>query len=73
MIERGDIEQLKEVFVTRQECNLQMDGISNKLADDKARLAVIESQLALITKLLYAIGTGILALVMGSIWNLIAR
>lgn len=73
MIERGDIEQLKEVFVTRQECNLQMDGISSKLADDKARLAVIESQLALITKLLYAIGTGILALIIGSLWNLIAK
>ena len=73
MLERGDIEQLKEVFVTRQECNLQMDGISSKLADDKARLAVIESQLALITKLLYAIGTGILALIIGSLWNLIAK
>lgn len=73
MVERGDIEQLKEVFVTRQECNLQMDGISSKLADDKARLAVIENQLALITKLLYAIGTGILALIIGSLWNLIAK
>ena len=73
MIEREDIAQLKEVFVTRQECNLQMDGISSKLADDKARLAVSESQLALITKLLYAIGTGILALIIGSLWNLIAN
>ena len=73
MIEREDIAQLNEVFVTRQECNLQMDGISSKLADDKARLAVIESQLALITKLLYAIGTGILALIIGSLWNLIAK
>lgn len=73
MIDNDDMTRLKEVFVTRQECNLQMEDVSNKLSNDNARLAVIEHQLNGILKMLYAIGTGILALVMGSIWNLIAR
>lgn len=73
MIDNDDMTRLKEVFVTRQECNLQMEDVSNKLSNDNARLAVIEHQLNVILKMLYAIGTGILALVMGSIWNLIAK
>lgn len=73
MIDNDDMTRLREVFVTRQECNLQMEDVSNKLSNDNARLAVIEHQLNVILKMLYAIGTGILALVMGSIWNLIAK
>lgn len=50
-----------------------MTSIGEKLSDDNARLSVIETQLNSITKLLYAIGTGILALIIGSVWNLIAK
>lgn len=73
MLEDKDVAHLKEIFITRQECNLQMSGLDAKLSDDNARLSVIETQLNLITKLLYAIGTGILALIIGSLWNLIAK
>lgn len=73
MIDENDLSRLKEIFVTRQECNLQMEEVTNKLSNDNARLAVIESQLSVILKLLYAIGTGILALLMGSVWNIIAK
>lgn len=73
MIDNDDMTRLREVFVTRQECNLQMEDVSNKLSNDNARLAVIEHQLNVILKMLYAIGIGILTLLMGSIWNLIAR
>ena len=73
MIEAEDLSRLKEIFITRQECNLQMSGIDDKLSSDNTRLSVIESQLSLITKLLYAIGTGILTLMLGGLWNLIAK
>ena len=73
MLQREDIDQLKEVFVTRQECNLQMSGIDDKLSNDNARLAVIEAHLETIQKILYAIGAGITALLLGSLWNLIAK
>ena len=73
MIEHDDIERLKEIFVTRLECQQQMDGIADRLAKGNERFATIETQLSLITKLLYAIGSGIAALIIGSLWNLIAR
>jgi hypothetical protein len=61
MIEREDIERLKEIFVTRQECENDMKDVENKLATDNARLAVIEHQLKTITWLLTAIGSGVIA------------
>lgn len=73
MIDHDDIERLKEIFITRQECDRQMDDVSSKLSSDNARLAVIEAQLGLITKLLYGIGSGIIALLIGSLWNIIAK
>ena len=73
MIDDNDLTRLKEIFITRQECSTLMEGVSERLSSDNARLAVIENQLNLITKLLYAIGTGILALIIGSVWNLIAK
>lgn len=73
MLEKADIEQLKEIFVTRQECNDQMGGIDAKLSNDNARLAVIESQLKLILKILAFIGSGVGALIIGALWQLIAK
>ena len=73
MLEKEDIEQLKEIFVTRQECNDQMGGIDTKLSNDNARLAVIESQLKLILKILAFIGSGVGALIIGALWQLIAK
>ena len=49
MIDERDIERLKEVFVTRKECNETTDAFTNKFSKDLVRLAVIESQLKTIT------------------------
>lgn len=73
MIDKEDMDRLKEVFITRQECNTQMDEVSTKLGNDNARLLVIEKQLEGITKLLYAIGTGIIMLIVGAVWDLIIK
>ena len=61
MIEKEDIERLKEIFVTRQECDNVTDEINRKLANDSTKLAVIESQLKTITWLLTTIGAGVIA------------
>lgn len=61
MIEERDIDRLKEIFVTRNECNNMNDEVNRKLAADMTRLAVIESQLKTITWLLTAIGSGVIA------------
>lgn len=60
MIEASDIERLKEIFVTRRECDETTEDINRKLANDSTRLAVIEHQLKTITWLLTAIGGGVI-------------
>ena len=59
-VEQEDIERLKEIFVTRQECSLSMNDVNAKIASNNTRLAVIEHQLRTITWLLTAIGGGVI-------------
>lgn len=62
MIDDKDIERLKEIFVTRPECQNTNDEIEKKLSSDLVRLAVIENQLKVITWLLYAVAGGIITM-----------
>lgn len=61
-LENGDIERLKEIFVTRKECDRDMDVVKAKQSDDSARMAVIESQLKLILWVLAGVGGGIITM-----------
>ena len=61
-IENNDIERLKEIFVTRQECQNTNNEIEKKLSSDLVRLAVIENQLKIITWLLYAVAGGVITM-----------
>ena len=61
-IEDNEIERLKEIFVTRQECQNTNNEIEKKLSSDLVRLAVIENQLKIITWLLYAVGVGVITM-----------
>ena len=62
MIDENDIDRLKEIFVTRQECQKTNDEIEKKLSSDLVRLAVIENQLKVITWLLYAVAGGVITM-----------
>ena len=62
MIEEKDLERLKEIFVTRKECQQTTDDIETKLSNDLVRLAVIENQLKVITWLLYAVSGGVITM-----------
>lgn len=46
MIEKDDIEQLKLIFVTREECDSTNDDINRKLQNDNTELALIKQQLS---------------------------
>ena len=61
-IEDHDIERLREIFVTRQECQKTNDEIEKKISSDLVRLAVIENQLKVITWLLYAVAGGVITM-----------
>ena len=60
MIDEKDIERLKEIFVTRQECQDINEDIKANITKDLVRLAVIESQLKVITWILYAVAGGVI-------------
>lgn len=62
MLEQDDITRLREIFVTRQECDTITDSLQKRLSDDNARLAVIEHQLKTITGILAAVGGGVLTM-----------
>lgn len=62
MIDEKDLERMKEIFVTRKDCQQTTDGIETKLSSDLVRLAVIENQLKIITWLLYAVAGGVITM-----------
>ena len=62
MIDEKDLERMKEIFVTRKDCQQTTDGIETKLSSDLVRLAVIENQLKVITWLLYAVAGGVITM-----------
>lgn len=64
MIDEKDIARLKEIFVTRQECQSNLDDLGNKLSNDLVRLAVIENQLKLVLGVLAAVGGGMLTVLL---------
>ena len=58
MIEEKDIARLKEIFVTRHECQQATDAFDSKLNKDLVRLAVIETKLSQITWILSTVAAG---------------
>lgn len=62
MIDEKDIARLKEVFVTRQECQTQTDSFETKLNKDLVRLAVIETKLSQITWILSTVAAGVVTM-----------
>lgn len=60
MIDDKDIERLKEIFVTRQECNTTVDDIRLKISEDNKELAVINTKLSLVLWLLGAVGAAVI-------------
>ena len=61
-LEDNDIDRLKEIFVTRQECQKTTDSVEAKLNKDLVRLAVIETRLNQITWLLTAVGGAVITM-----------
>lgn len=61
-IDEKDIDRLKEIFVTRQECQQTTDSFENKLNKDLVRLAVIETKLSQITWILTTVAAGVVTM-----------
>ena len=61
-LEDNDIDRLKEIFVTRQECQKQTDHFEGKLNKDSVRLAVIETEMKQIKWLTAAVVGGVITM-----------
>ena len=64
MIDHDDIERLKEIFVTRKECDNVQEDIRSKLNKDGSKLAVIETKISMVLWVLAAVGTGVISIVL---------
>ena len=64
MIDHDDIERLKEIFVTRKECDDVQEDIRTKLNKDGSKLAVIETKISMVLWVLAAVGTGVISIVL---------
>ena len=62
MLEEKDIDRLREIFVTRQECQRQADSFESKLNKYLVRLAVIETKLSQITWILSTVAAGVVTM-----------
>ena len=62
MIEEKDIDRLKEIFVTRQECQKSTDSFEAKLNKDLVRLAVIKTEMKQIKLLTAAVVGGVITM-----------
>ena len=64
MIDHDDIDRLKEIFVTRKECDDVQEDIRSKLNNDGSKLAVIETKISMVLWVLAAVGTGVISIVL---------
>ena len=73
MLEPADIERLKEIFVTRQECNDTNEEINKKLANDSTELALIKQQLATIAWVSKTTLAAVIVAIVGAVLSLILK
>ena len=73
MIDREDIERLKEIFVTRQECDATMGEVEKKLANDGTELALIKQKLDTITWVSKTTLGAVIVAIVGAIMALIIK
>lgn len=69
MLEKEDIARLKEIFVTRTECDERISSTNVTIHRIDTRLTVMETYNKVIVWLLGAISSGVVALVIKQFWG----
>ena len=72
-IDNDDINRLREIFVTREECNDKTEEINKKLANDSTKLAVIEQQLNTISWVSKTTLAAVIVALVGAVLSLILK
>lgn len=64
MLDNNDIDRLKEIFVTRQECDNTIHSQDIKFANDDKRLAVIGTYQKITLAVMSAVGAGVVSIML---------
>jgi len=72
-IDKEDLERLKEIFVTRMECDTITGEIEKKLANDNTKLALIEQKLDTISWVSKTTLAAVIVTIVGAILSLILK
>lgn len=72
-IDNNDISRLKEIFVTRQECDDKTDEINKKLANDSTELALIKQKLDTISWISKTTLAAVIVAIVGALLSLILK
>lgn len=72
-LEDADIARLKEIFVTRQECDDKTDDINKKLANDSTELALIKQKLDTISWISKTTLAAVIVAIVGALLSLILK
>lgn len=73
MLDDHDIARLKDIFVTRQECDDTMGDVNKKLANDNTELQLIKQQLSTISWVAKTTLASVIGFVVLYVANLIVR
>lgn len=72
-LDKDDIARLKEIFVTRLECDTTTDDINKKLANDSTELALIKQKLDTITWVSKTTLAAVIMAIVGALMALIFK
>lgn len=72
-IDKEDMERLKEVFVTRMECDTITDDINRKLSNDSTELALIKQKLDTISWISKTTLAAVIVAIVGALLSLILK
>lgn len=72
-IDKEDMERLKEVFVTRMECDTITDDINRKLSNDSTELALIKQKLDTISWISKTTLAAVIVAIVGALLSMILK
>lgn len=72
-LDKEDMERLKEVFVTRLECDTITDDINKKLSNDSTELALIKQKLDTISWISKTTLAAVIVAIVGALLSMILK
>lgn len=73
MVDAADIERLKEIFVTRKECDERSEGTKAALQDVQVKLAIIEEHQKQTKWLTRTILGAVIATFVATLWTILMK